>query len=846
MSTAGHYCRGLARRTFRHFIAFYGHRPWSWKTRACLHRSISIISRATIRVDRMRQELVGTIRLAGQLSGTILWSLGSAAAVIAGIWILESVVAVPLTVDGETYNTLLQTIAGVTGVFLALYFTAVSTVAATAYAEVPTETRDLLVREKLGNTYVRVVAFVAAFSIALLGLHAAGKGPWLGAIAVAVFGAALSIFAFGVLGRRAFQFFDPIAVAQLAIRDLSRSARAYSGLRNRRAAVRVSSARADARRAVEAINALVDLTRNRRGPARARLLRQVLGSMSGYLFQKISLPTESAWFATRYEHRQWYLSESTVLELAVSSSTSLIPEQVPDLEWLEKEIARIVRRGIVGVNGNPDLETLGILLPGLVELGEVAGLTLEVRPNLIWTADLLDVAITALRGGHVPQNQDRSFSVGLADDIGRFLLSIELGVFRRVADFDVGALDNAVRTTDLAAWSSAYRLAHRFGFPRAALRSLERVAQGMTFEDAAATGVRTPRWYARDLVMNSLLWAFHEEWKAAVDFSIKNYLDATKELEEAGCHLEAAAVRSRGLEASWKIVQHVERVNELDGQLRALPVLRDLQAPAWDAKTVVDEITGFRRELIKGMASSVVDLMQVPRNPDLPDYLGEAVQRAGEACFDALDSNQFPYFAEVFGHYFLGILAIADRIRPQVTRWWPQTAGPWVAAPVVDLVTISGYAFVFSSLTGNDSPRSKVEEYWNKWLSGNADRLKIVDAMMGVESTTYAILPRAGLRLMWESRLMEKLAALPRRKARREWIEGQVDHPDALIRALSPSSLLMGLSYTAAEVFVALFLRRRPNASDLDFGLRGARADHLEFLLERIQDEGPDPGDVKK
>ena len=98
---------------------------------------------------------------------------------------------------------LLEAIAAVTGVFLALYFTAVSTVAATVYASVPHDIRTLIVKDRLGNVYVQGVAFTMALAILLLIFHAGGGSalrlalPVVGALAV------FSIFAFIRLGQRA-------------------------------------------------------------------------------------------------------------------------------------------------------------------------------------------------------------------------------------------------------------------------------------------------------------------------------------------------------------------------------------------------------------------------------------------------------------------------------------------------------------------------------------------------------------------------------------------------------------------------------------------------------------------
>ena len=76
--------------------------------------------------------------------------------------------------DQETSKNLLGVVAQVAGVFLALYFTAVSVVASTVYARVPGEIRELLTKEKVGNLYIQIVALTVAVAILLLGKSAFG------------------------------------------------------------------------------------------------------------------------------------------------------------------------------------------------------------------------------------------------------------------------------------------------------------------------------------------------------------------------------------------------------------------------------------------------------------------------------------------------------------------------------------------------------------------------------------------------------------------------------------------------------------------------------------------------
>jgi hypothetical protein len=160
--------------------------------------------------------------------------------------------------------------------------------------------------------------------------------------------------------------------------------------------------------------------------------------------------------------------------------------------------------------------------------------------------------------------------------------------------------------------------------------------------------------------------------------------------------------------------------------------------------------------------------------------------------------------------------------------------------PIIDLLTISGYALIFSELHASPVVWNTTRTLWDAWLAENTQRLEIIDAMVSVDKGTFAIQPRAILRTQWEMQLRSVLEALPRKEARSPWDEGPLDHQSALIRALTPVGQLF-LPYNALDTFIALYLQERPDAKKLTFGIRGSYVGHLEFLRERVQH--PEDGD---
>ncbi|HYX48809.1 MAG TPA: hypothetical protein VE843_03655, partial [Ktedonobacteraceae bacterium] len=122
--------------------------------------------------------------------------------------------------DHATFATTLSTFIQVAGTFLGLYFAAVSVVISTVYARVQGDVRSLLMRDKVGDRYIHIVAMLGAASALLLGSMALGRQPGvLNFIFIVGLGVS-AIYSFVVLGFRIFYFFDPTKLVDYLRADL--------------------------------------------------------------------------------------------------------------------------------------------------------------------------------------------------------------------------------------------------------------------------------------------------------------------------------------------------------------------------------------------------------------------------------------------------------------------------------------------------------------------------------------------------------------------------------------------------------------------------------------------------
>jgi hypothetical protein len=118
-----------------------------------------------------------------------------------------------LAITPDIYGTLLGTITGTGAVLMGLYYAATTAIGGAIYARLPNNIRDLLARERVGNIYIKRLAFLTYLGVILLAFRATGFAPIKIAIPFFTLTSGVAIMAFVVLGARAFNLFDPTSLS---------------------------------------------------------------------------------------------------------------------------------------------------------------------------------------------------------------------------------------------------------------------------------------------------------------------------------------------------------------------------------------------------------------------------------------------------------------------------------------------------------------------------------------------------------------------------------------------------------------------------------------------------------
>ena len=413
-------------------------------------------------------------------------------------WFTERGFTIPAESD---YGTLLATVIGVGGVFIGLYYAAISMVGGAIYARVPNNIRDLLAQERFGGAYMRFLAVFTFFGVCLLAFHSAGLKPIILAVPLFLLSAGLAVIGFVRLGTRAFYLFDPTILSHRLFEQLQQCHTQIQAGRYRWSDQSFQNhARRRARTALDTLAAVSDITAQEthlNGRPFTDLCRNLLSFLLQYETAKKSIPPDSLWYEQRYVHPDWYRTADTMTSMAHQTATGLRPQAVNDLAWIESAILPILHRCLeVNIKCHRYtivielLDSITVYVKRLAEEHQIqTGFNL-VRNVFSWCQALIFVKQDTPVGEEVPEY------MAICDRLALLPITLLTAYAQSVESY---GRDEIYRRISQVTWESEKSI-HQARFGIHVLKKLEYLRSRLEFEKRIEGCSISPLWYIQELV----------------------------------------------------------------------------------------------------------------------------------------------------------------------------------------------------------------------------------------------------------------------------------------------------------------------------------------------------------
>ena len=724
------------------------------------------------------------------------------------------------------YGTLLATFTSVGGIFIGFYYAAISSVCGAIYAKVPNNMRDLLAQEPVGNAYMRFLAVLTSFGVCMLTFHALGFEPVLLAILLLPLFAGLMIIGFVRLGMRAFHLFDPTTLSYAIFKQLKQcyTQMQAGGYRWSDESFQ-NHAHKIAQRDIDALVTLADITAKEphlNGRPFADLSKALLSFLCDYEVTKKLIPTNSLWYEKRYEFSDWYRTGDTETSIAHETAALPPPKDVSHPRWIESTLLPIVYRCLAINIKEKRYSVVNAILGHLEAYCQRLAEEQQVESAFDLVSDLFANCRPLL---FVEENNvvidEPLENLGICERLGSILVNVLLAYTRAI---ESGGRDAIRRRIQHISWKSEKSI-YKAEFQAHVLEQLEWLYPRLQFEEKAEGRLLSPPSYIQELIA---LKEAENHCAAMVCFFkyVCKLFEAWTKTEGSLNHpWLVAAMIAREAEYWNKIDHHKDALNQLWNDLSSHRQIEGLQWPSLNTDDL-EKVKGQRiKTLLNLMAQENILLSMISRKESYPDYAGKFLHTIGEALLIAMYKNECDTVEAIFKHYLTGSLLQFDRLRSEgnpSTRDF-ELAMKVAVAPLLDLMDISGYAYLLADYHQTPRLQELIVHAWNEYLNEDSTqpRLMSLAGAVVISESALEIAHRATIRAGWKQFIRGRLRDLERREfsigsSFYSSTETIVIHPSPLVRIFARDDF--SSFYDGIDIFIAKI--RSSEGRREKFGLR--------------------------
>ncbi|MEI6420498.1 MAG: hypothetical protein WCO30_02580, partial [bacterium] len=724
----------------------------------------------------------------------------------------------------QVTDTLLSAIASVSGVFLGLYFTAVSSIASNFLIRATQNIRRYFLSTPIGEQYVRTVSLTGIVSLFYLLAKSFGHPIHpVGLIFLCIAGAYI-IIRFWSVGSNVFYSLEPtIALPSIGknIADLLKGVTPPGYKWN------IPAIQNHQRRLVsdnlELTKDLIDFGIKEIKLSNEQLyiaLRYLGGLLFLYPKHKKKIPTNSFWFKTKNQYDSWTLADSTQIALALNTGTSLQPKTIKDYTWFEEETLDMSVKIFEFYAKEKNIASMFQGLEIFVEIAEVYGSEFdEDGLKLLLQKTEKATGMIKLENITDPKNIRYREQVALIDTQGRLAIGAVLGLAKYL---DTASTGNLSATISNIKWYSDKDI-YLTGLPLAVLSRLESTASDLRAEMQIEGKRLSPEWYIRTLCVQKYLFTLLDYFKYLKTLHSTYFEPKLEKLlieDQLGL---AVQLVQRWIEFTHKYNWVVELLTKHIDDCAPYHQVKDLSWIEFNTNEEYKTARNREKEVTDKMIKLLPRLMTMPSENDMPDYFGQALTQGVQACYEACEDNDPIRLKAIFSVVFATSLSAFNMTRVKVKNWSEdQSKIIYSTEPLINLYELSGFAKLYSELYQNPELWDVAQSPWDTYLGGidAVQEITRIAAITNYRRGIFMIMPQATLRTNWQLRFSHKmreqgLAVFPDSRSY-DYVNGREDpaHASAIIRAITRSG---GLSLSTGQtVFFATYLSQHPGATGID------------------------------
>lgn len=515
------------------------------------------------------------------------------------------------------YVAVLIAVAAIETLFIGLYYAGMTSVASATYAKVPYEIRELLIKDRVSNLFMRMASISSVYVYIMLGICLLFDVYSKIAYALSIISVILIIPSFLFLGKRLFNLFNPRNWVPFLSNQLNLQWKILGKLNHYYAlednATFCQKKGMGIARCLECLSQILNKNAEYSKRDLFRFDCDIIGILQRYQVCKRSFPTNSLWYGKKYRYKN--ITEQDYVQINyMLGFQNQMPIEGTDDYWFENCLEKLLFNDIKHYAADAEFTAI---IPKFGKYIQSLAYNNEYGRALL--------IIDKLWGLKPASFSQEHWGVSFVENI--FIFEINLIVYLSET-LDKRALSAVLQKIKIEKKESLYKT----GFNPSQLRALEGLNEKIQTEMKIEGSVKTPPWYIVDFLCQREAIRFNDNYKLLTKQNIERF---ENRLKDAQLSPICKAATLKCIEEFWA------RVFKLENRIMSIynSLSTDVKDPLISFTNLIkNEYKKEYEDHLKYLtveSSIIIPAISLKaRNEEIPDYGGILFLKMFSDCID--------------------------------------------------------------------------------------------------------------------------------------------------------------------------------------------------------------------
>ena len=619
--------------------------------------------------------------------------------------------------DRDVIIQLLSVIASITGVILALFYPVLATIISTAYGKVHESIRGLILREKVTQGYLMKLTFTTAFSITVLLAFSFGFLPGNLVLVTLFLLALVSLFNLLKIGIGVYTLLEPSNLLDLIEIDISETIKNVTteGLNWNDKNFQKKNY-FDAYQSTENIKLITQLCIQDylKESSFNSSINKSLFILKYYLSQKPKIPIDSLWFPKVYNHISYFESDMTYRGTSKNTGTYIMPKERQNQFWFEERIIDSISKGIESLVSNKEqIHILSVIISKFQPIFDSLAYSTDIRTSQILLDKLLQnlkiLSSKKTTDQKIQNYEDWKNELGCLQTYCYSFLRFIAGILDRASQFNSIKIDTEYKKINWQKKDSIYLVDF---IPE--LYEFLNNYRNYVLNEIYVEGIRiTPDWFFKQQLTAEYLIKISEKINAAINSFEVYLLGLAKHFNKENNPLLSSYTTHIGIEIISKIRYRYEELKYTFTDIDKIEICKgEFKWVKPDLKKIEIQIKKYEQECIFLITKNIEKLSLLKWNDQFPDVFAQSYSILSDHINFCFFENDFTHFKVYFPAFLKSALKAFGNLNELFKHYTkPQNIS---YQTLIDLMELSGYAYIYSVIYNNEEYWISTKEAWDK------------------------------------------------------------------------------------------------------------------------------------